>query len=127
MPKINIDRSWVLEFMELLLPKASNEIRVEDAFTLRNKNLPDSLFKYFSPKQQNIDAVRNNQIWLACPTKFNDPYDCHCHIDQNNRATFNKFYQHFCKGDLTNGILAEVNGEVDVEIFNRILANCVKK
>lgn len=127
MQKTDIDRDWVVGFMELLLPKASNDIKVEDAFTLRDKNLPDSLFKYFTPKQQKIDAVKSNQIWLACPTTFNDPYDCHVHIDQNDRATFDKFYQHFCKGDLTNENLAEVNGGDGVEIFNRILANCVKK
>ncbi len=124
MQKTDIDRSWVLDFMELLLPKASKDIKVEDAFTLRNKNLPDSLFKYFSSKKQNIHAVINNQIWLACPTTFNDPYDCHCHIDQSDLVTFNKFYGHFCKGDLINEILSVANG---VEVFNRILANCVKK
>jgi hypothetical protein len=45
--------------------------------------VPQSLFKYRTLNADNLDAIRNNYIWLSCPSTFNDPFDTLHYIDPN--------------------------------------------
>ena len=38
--------------------------------------LPQILFKFYSPTEENILDIRNKRIWLSSPTTFNDPFEC---------------------------------------------------
>ena len=80
----NNNRNWIDGFMDLLLPLDPNNIKKDAAFKVRDTNLPNSLFKYFKASDRNIDAIKDNSVWLSCPTNFNDPYDCHFYIDLKN-------------------------------------------
>ncbi|MBD5153055.1 MAG: DUF2971 domain-containing protein [Oscillibacter sp.] len=48
---------------------------------------PASLYKYYSDKPVNLDAVRNNKMWYSAPCNFNDVFDCDIAIDE--QAVFN--------------------------------------
>ena len=38
--------------------------------------LPQKLFRFYSPTEENILDIRNRRIWLSSPTAFNDPFEC---------------------------------------------------
>ena len=40
------------------------------------KFLPNILFKFYSPTDQNLLDIREKRIWLPSPTVFNDPFEC---------------------------------------------------
>lgn len=44
---------------------------------------PASLYKYYSDKKENLDAVKNNKMWYSAPHNFNDVFDCDIVIDEN--------------------------------------------
>lgn len=37
---------------------------------------PISLYKYYSDKPRNLEAVKNNKMWYSAPCDFNDVFDC---------------------------------------------------
>lgn len=37
---------------------------------------PSSLYKYYSDKPRNLEAVKNNKMWYSAPCDFNDVFDC---------------------------------------------------
>jgi TRAP-type mannitol/chloroaromatic compound transport system substrate-binding protein len=50
---------------------------------------PKYLYKYYSEKPSNIDALRNHEIWYSAPCNFNDIFDCDVSI--NEKAIFESF------------------------------------
>ncbi len=45
---------------------------------------PKSLFKFYSPTFDNIIDIKKQRLWLAHPSSFNDPFDCHTGYDVTN-------------------------------------------
>ena len=43
---------------------------------------PASLYKYYSDKPQNLEAIKNNKMWYSAPSKFNDVFDCDITVDE---------------------------------------------
>lgn len=43
---------------------------------------PASLYKYYSDKQINLEAVKNGQMWFSAPCCFNDVFDCDVFVDE---------------------------------------------
>lgn len=41
-----------------------------------SKTIPSKLYKYQSYNAQNLDNLKNRQIWFSKPENFNDPFDC---------------------------------------------------
>jgi len=37
---------------------------------------PDKIYKYVSFSEQNLENLKNNQLYLSIPSAFNDPFDC---------------------------------------------------
>lgn len=72
---------WFKEFSEYLFPEDSRNLRIEDAFALKHKHIPSRLFKYRSADEYSIKNLRDGTVWLAHPSSFNDPYDCHIFVN----------------------------------------------
>lgn len=48
------------------------------------------LYRYERPDTFRIDTLRRNEIWMANPQSFNDPFDCRLNIlDHTEYSTFN--------------------------------------
>ncbi len=69
---------WKDKFTELLFPTNPLEIKMEEALNLKFSKIPPSLFKYrsFDGEGLSLDILKNNEIMLSTPEKFNDPFDC---------------------------------------------------
>jgi len=42
----------------------------------REKEVPETLIKYYSCNEYSYDALKNNYLWASHPEQFNDPFDC---------------------------------------------------
>lgn len=40
------------------------------------KEVPETLMKYYECNEYSYDALMNNYLWASHPEQFNDPYDC---------------------------------------------------
>ena len=43
---------------------------------MKDKHLPNSIFKYREVNDNSLKNLEEDTIWLADPSNFNDPYDC---------------------------------------------------
>lgn len=50
---------------------------------------PKYLYKYYSEKPLNMDAIKNHEMWYSAPCNFNDVFDCDVSI--NEKAIFESF------------------------------------
>ncbi|MES2240627.1 MAG: DUF2971 domain-containing protein [Bacteroidota bacterium] len=50
--------------------------------------IPNSLFKYYSMNEYNLDAIKNGYFFLSNPKEFNDPFDCSRNFIIENRKDF---------------------------------------
>jgi len=67
--------SWINIFIKKLYPIYKKDLDIENAYILKYKNLPYSLFKYREVNDFSINNLLNDSVWLSRPTEFNDPYD----------------------------------------------------
>ena len=83
--------------------------------------LPEYILKFYSPNQYNFDALKNGEIYVADPSKFNDPYDCK--LTYNREDLLKRFFiDWICKNckDIERGITRENNfdwGDINI-IYN---------
>lgn len=75
---------WFREFCEYLFPEDSKKLEIEKAFNLKHKHIPNRLFKYRSADEYSKKNLKDGTIWLAHPSTFNDPYDCHIFFSIDN-------------------------------------------
>jgi hypothetical protein len=78
--------SWKEQFMDCLTVPVFADMRQKEAIALRDKNKPDSLFRYRPLKERETEDDKRNrerefenierqQVWLSSPFCFNDPFD----------------------------------------------------
>lgn len=72
---------WIEEFIDMLFPIDSKRLRIEEAYRLKEKYLPKSIFKYRAVNEYSLKNLEDDTIWLSSPFAFNDPYDCSHTID----------------------------------------------
>ena len=59
-----------------------DERRMKGIFIpLKKINIPKSLFKYRGNDSSSRKNLKDDTVWLAKPSSFNDPYDCNIFID----------------------------------------------
>lgn len=68
---------WISQFIDHVFPIDEAKAKIEDGFSLKYNNLPERIFKYRECDSYSLKNLRQDKIWLAEPTTFNDPYDCH--------------------------------------------------
>jgi len=67
--------NWIDIFVKKLYPIHKKDLDIENAYLLKYKNLPYSLFKYREVNKLSINNLLNDSVWLSNPIEFNDPYD----------------------------------------------------
>ena len=103
---------WKKEFVNLLYPTDPSKINIEQAMILKYKNIPSSLFKYksFDEKGYSITILQKDEIRLATPDKFNDPFDCSLTftMDQFGHVGFHKHLYDFIKCEFSESKIEEL-------------------
>jgi hypothetical protein len=72
---------WIKQFTDMIFPLNRDQLDIEGAYLLKNQYLPKSIFKYREVNENSIKNLEEDTIWLADPSKFNDPYDCSHTVD----------------------------------------------
>jgi Protein of unknown function (DUF2971) len=68
--------SWKEEFMSCLTVPVFTDMRRKEAIELRDRNKPDSLYRYRSlENEREFKNIERQQVWLSSPFCFNDPFD----------------------------------------------------
>lgn len=67
---MNDQRNWWDNYIPLMYKG-----KLEEAVLYKQRNLPDSLFKYDVFKENRLLSISKSEIYLSSPTTFNDVYD----------------------------------------------------
>lgn len=89
--------NWIQKFTEMIFPLDRTNLNIEGAFLMKDQHLPDSIFKYREINKNTLKNLREDTVWLADPSNFNDPYDCsHTtnfqYIQKQRSSTFFELY-----------------------------------
>lgn len=111
--------SWQDEFINMLFPISKKDVSIEGAYLLKQKHIPNSVFKYrhIDKEGYSIKNLQDDTIWLADPTTFNDPYDSAFSIDYSN-LTKRFFLEHF-DSLLTQSKLQKKLSEEQIEVVKK--------
>jgi|GEM_PF-519615 len=74
---------WKEEYDDIIL---NHPEHIGKAIELKNKNMPQHLYKYYSISKENDywkKPLQEKLIYLSRPQEFNDPYDCSIKIDND--------------------------------------------
>lgn len=88
---------WIDKFTEMIFPLDREHLDIEGAFSLKDKHIPSSIFKYREINKNSLKNLEEDTIWLADPSNFNDPYDCshtvdYQHIQKQKSSAYVKKY-----------------------------------
>lgn len=107
--------NWKTEFVRLL-----HELVMEKALSLKTAFIPDKLYKYISInnlKEERLNAISNEKIWIANPQTMNDPFDSSLSLleeqlsnyllkenfeEMTRKAGFDKFFKNAEMEDIRN-------------------------
>lgn len=53
----------------------NRQLRIEDAFDIKARHLPPSIFKFRGPDENAFRNLQEGEVWLASPDSYNDPFD----------------------------------------------------
>lgn len=67
---------WTQDFVECLERSSLSHSRLDEAMSLKFRNLPDYIYKYRRDSELSRDNLRNGTVWICSPDEYNDPYDC---------------------------------------------------
>lgn len=117
-------KQWTDQFLGMLFPLDSREIDIEGAFMFKNKHLPKSIFKYREVNEYSLRNLKEDTVWLADPSNFNDPYDCAHTVDLMavSRVRAKEFLPNFFKErgleeQLGKDVLEEMLHSADPLVF----------
>ena len=85
MISINTD-NWKTEFVRLLQQPV-----MDRAFSLKTAFIPGKLYKYISInnlKEERLNAISNEKIWIANPQTMNDPFDSGLGLLEEQLSTY---------------------------------------
>ncbi len=66
---------WKHDFVRLLFPTNHENMRNDEAEALKFQYMPNSLYRYRSVTECNIENLKNGIEWMSYPKDFNDPFD----------------------------------------------------
>ncbi|HXU93708.1 MAG TPA: DUF2971 domain-containing protein [Gallionella sp.] len=67
---------WIDEFLTLMSSSTITLDAIERAYELKDKNLPNKLYKFRAINSNSISNFENDTVWLCSADKYNDPYEC---------------------------------------------------
>jgi hypothetical protein len=94
---------WIDEYIACFSGARHEDLEIEKAFLIKNRNLPAKLYKYRSVNDYSLKNLKNDSVWLCAARQYNDPYDCALTVstDTLRRATVK---QEFDKIILSSGL-----------------------
>lgn len=79
-------RKWeykfINDFVDSKLVKEKYK-REQELVTLKDGKIPPALYKFFKPTIYSLATIFNNQVFLANPGDFNDPFDSYVCIEED--------------------------------------------
>lgn len=69
------NKEWIGSLRELFFSPNLEEVKVNEAISLKYGHIPTRLFKYREFGSYSLDNLENNTLWCASANGFNDPYD----------------------------------------------------
>ena len=97
---------WKREFLSLLSGETIDREKISKALALKNKNLPNKIYKFRAVSRFSLDNLKTDTVWMTSADKFNDPYDCATSF-QVNTMMDHAFIQDF-DGIVENSNLQDV-------------------
>lgn len=67
---------WVDDFLALMSGSKITLADIDRAYALKNRHLPEKLYKFREVNDYSIDNLTSDTIWLCSADKYNDPYEC---------------------------------------------------
>ncbi len=95
-----INEPWVAEFVQMLDCNDPKDLRIEEAYALKLKHMPEILYKYrrFDDNGHALKNLEENTIWLSSPKVYNDPFECvECSDAEQILAFISRKKEHFEK------------------------------
>jgi len=77
---------WKDDFIQALSRPSLRGGALETADQIKESHFPHALYKYRAVSPCNLQAFRDNYVWLADPTTYNDPYDSLFAVDTDKLA-----------------------------------------
>lgn len=85
---------WIEDFLNCISDTNASELRIEEAFKIKQPHLPSRVYKFREVNKFAIKNLEEDTIWLTSPNEYNDPYDSSISIDMDrllNDAMKEKF------------------------------------
>lgn len=105
--------NWKNEFLEKAFPLKKSFMSLDEAMSLKNRNIPPFLYKYRQIDEYSIKNLEDDTVWLAEPESFNDPYDCSHTVDFE---TLQKRWG----GEILKSFLANSGLDISAEVKNKM-------
>ena len=80
---VPLSTAWQSEFYSLLGSDVPDD--VDKAYTLKEANLPPTVFKFRAADPRALENLKDGLVWLSSAARFNDPYDSSLSIDLESR------------------------------------------
>lgn len=86
---IDYNDEWKLDLRKQLLKGIAGTDEERQNATINTgiyyqSSAPETIYKYYSDSQRNLDAVFDNKMWYSSPTEFNDVFDCDISVDKKS-------------------------------------------
>jgi uncharacterized protein YbgA (DUF1722 family) len=84
---------WLEEYSRLMFKTINNDIETMKAIKIKNKNMPDIIYKYRTVSTNSINALEKGFLMAVSPRTLNDPNEGRLFIDFHDR--WKLLYQSF--------------------------------
>lgn len=73
---------WIDQFVELMSGATISGRQIDQAFALKDQNLPRYIYKFRKFNDYSVANLRDDTVWLCSTDQYNDPYECSASIDE---------------------------------------------
>jgi hypothetical protein len=107
--------SWKDEYIKMIGCLDPEELQIDGAQHLKEKNMPRFLYKYRPASDYAIKNLDTDTVWVDSPSEYNDPFECVEYIDFNKLHGINT-------DKLVNDFFTKITSEYTVsdEILNNL-------
>ncbi len=90
---------WKKQFAEAYFNPSIDKLNIEEAFDIKQLNLPSVFYKFRPINVHTLDNIKNDTIWFANPSEYNDPYDSSIFISSDiiNNILFKEKFDEILK------------------------------
>ncbi len=112
--------SWINQYIEYLGYVNPDQLRIEEAQTIKMNNMPRFLYKFKGPNKCALDNLKMDTVWLNAPSNYNDPFECVVYTDiekvkpffyktNDKILNYKIFEKHQMPDDLEKAIIKELD------------------